>query len=190
MDQIGAIRLQRLVEFAAQALAIVGHTARDQISIRDFDKIRIVVEKRLAVVFVKKELLPLADHAQAAVVHDQDFDRQVQTGQQAQFLDGHLKAAITREQDGRPVRFCHRRANGSRQSKAHRAQTAGRDERAWRFDRVMLGDKHLMLTNVRDHERIGTTQARGDLVDDILRRQGRTVMVHVHDQFAITRFFG
>ena len=76
---------------------------RQAVGLGDQAEVRIVVEDGAAVVAVEEEFLPLADHAEAAIVENENLDGQLQLGQKAQFLDSHLEAAVAAEQDRRAV---------------------------------------------------------------------------------------
>ena len=61
---------------------------------------------------VVEQLLPLADHAQIAVVHDDDLDRQAVAGDGGEFRDRHLETAIAADGEDQFVGPGELRADG------------------------------------------------------------------------------
>ena len=120
--------------------------------------------------FLIKELLPLPDHAQVAVIHHGDLDGDIVLHQGGQLLDGHLETAVTIDAPDRFIGTAHLGAHGRRQTEAHRAQPAGGNEVVRLVEGVMLGGPHLVLAHPGDDHRL----AAGGFIqfpDDILRQQ-------------------
>ena len=102
-------------------------------------------EMRLGVALLVEELLPLPHHAEPAVVHDHDDDRQPLERRGRQFLPGHLEAAVAVDADDRRVGTRSLRADRCRDAVAHRPEPARRDERARPVADQVLHRPHLML---------------------------------------------
>ena len=60
------------------------------------------IHKRIA--FIVEELLPLADHAEEAVVEDKDLDVDVELHDRAELLQGHLETPITNDGNDYAIR--------------------------------------------------------------------------------------
>ena len=69
-----------------------------------------------------EKLLPLADHPQIAVVHDEHLDRDLVLRAGRKLLRVHLHRAIARDTAHQAIGTAHRRAHRRRQAKAHRAE--------------------------------------------------------------------
>src|SRR5260221_14637170 len=81
--------------------------------------------RRLGVVARVEELLPLAHHAQVAIVHDCDFNGEALLFQGGQFLDIHLDTTIASYDPDWSIRHTHFDAHCSREGKAHGAKPTG-----------------------------------------------------------------
>src|ERR1019366_4086750 len=75
----------------------------------------------LGVPLLVEQLLPLAHHAEEAVVEDQDLDRRPLDRAGRQLLRGHLEAAVTVDRDDKLAGPADLRAHGGRDGEAHRA---------------------------------------------------------------------
>ena len=81
------------------------------------------------VALVVEEFLPLANHAEKAVVDDGDLDVDFFLDDGGELTRGHLEAAITDNHPNFLVGIGKLRADGGRQGEAHGAESAGGDER-------------------------------------------------------------
>src|ERR1035441_3992375 len=88
------------------------------------------VELNGAEAVVVEEGLPLADHAEMAVVHDDDLDGQGVAGDGGELWDGHLETAIAADGEDELIRAGELGADGGRKSEAHGAEAAGVDPEA------------------------------------------------------------
>ena len=108
----------------------------------------------LAVPLFVEQRLPLAHHAEVAVVDQRDLDRHAFDRTGRQLLIGHLEAAVTVDRPHLGLRAAHLGAHRGRNREAHGAQTAGVDPRL----RVLVGDElrrpHLVLTHTCHVDRI------------------------------------
>ena len=146
----------------ASACAHVGHEgglvgeadARGAVGLRQLDEVRVLAHVDLAVALVPEQLLPLADHAQVPVVHDEHLDRDLLLGAGGELLHVHLHRAVAGDADDGVVRTPHLSAHRRRQPEAHRAQAAGVDPPAGPGEVVALGGPHLVLADVRDDDRV------------------------------------
>ncbi len=74
---------------------------------------------------VVEEFLPLADHPEVAIVHDDELDVEAVIGEGGEFRDGHLEAAVAADGEDRLIGMREGCADGGRQSEAHGAEAAG-----------------------------------------------------------------
>ena len=111
---------------------VVGHVVR-QVDLRE--------------PLVEEHVLPLADHAEVAVVDDHDHDRQVLEHGRRELLAGHLEAAVAVDADDRRLRPRSLRADSGGHAVAHRAQSARGDERARAIAEQVLHRPHLVLAD-------------------------------------------
>ena len=110
-------------------------------------KIRIGVQTGGAVVLLVKKLLPLPDHAQIAVVQNDDLDRHLIADRRGQLLDVHLDGAVTGHIHHQPVGKGQLRADGRRESVAHGSEPARREQSARLAVCVELCGPHLVLAH-------------------------------------------
>ena len=110
---------------------------------------------------VVEERLPLADHAEMAVVHDDDLDGQAVAGDGGEFGDGHLEAAIAADGEDELVGARELRADGGGQAEAHGAESAGVDPEAGLVEAAELRGPHLVLADVAGDDGF----AAGEAVD-------------------------
>ena len=103
---------------------------------------------------VPEQLLPLADHPEVVVVHDEHLDRDPLLRARRELLHVHLDRAVAGDADDRLVRTADLRAHRGRQPEAHRAETAGVDPPARRREVVVLRRPHLVLADVGDDDRV------------------------------------
>ena len=118
------------------------------VGLRDLDKIRVVAKIGFGVVALIEELLPLSNHAQILVVHDDHLDGQAETADRSQLLDVHLEAAIARNAEHGAIWLGKLASNGPRQSETHCAQSARGDESTRGRRAVTLRCPHLVLAHV------------------------------------------
>ena len=97
----------------------------------------------LAVALLVEHLLPLADHAEVAVVEDRDLDRDALGAGGDQLLRGHLEAAVAVDGPHRAVGPADLGADGGRHAEAHRAEAAGVDPRVGLVELPVLADVHI-----------------------------------------------
>jgi hypothetical protein len=88
-----------------------------------------------------------------AIVDDGDVDLQIFLHQRRQFAHGHLESAIAHHHPDLGLGASDFGADRGRQSEAHRAQSAGSDQRARMLVLVVLRLPHLVLADVGDDNR-------------------------------------
>jgi hypothetical protein len=126
---------------------------------------------RGGVVLLVEGLLPLADHAEEAVVDDGDVDGEALLLDGGELGGGHLEAAVAGDDPDVFLGAGELGADGGGQREAHGAEAAGGDERAQGVVLVVLRLPHLVLADVGDDDGLG--QALGgeglgpDVVDDV-----------------------
>ena len=101
---------------------------------------------------VEEQGLPLPNHAQHAVVHDEYNDRCLVGDCGSQFVQVHAEAAVAGDQNGL-FAGCSCGTDRSTQTKAHGAKTAAGNKGAGCFKRIVLSHPHLMLSNVCGNDR-------------------------------------
>src|SRR5208283_487692 len=126
---------------------------------------------RAGVVLVVEDLLPLADHAEEAVVDDGDVDGDLLLLDGGELGGGHLEAAVAGDDPDILFGAGELGPDGGGQGEAHGAEAAGGDERARRVVAEVLRLPHLVLADVGDDDGLG--EAAGglgfapDVVDDV-----------------------
>ena len=101
-----------------------------------------------AVTAVEEKFLPLAHVTKEIVVEQNNLDPDVILHYHAKFLYRHLKAAVAGKKHDIPFGHGYLRANGSRKSESHGAETSRGNTAAWRRELEITHRKHLVLTNV------------------------------------------
>src|SRR3954462_14632798 len=105
---------------------------------------------------VPEELLPLTDHAEVAVVHQEDLDRDLVADGGGELLAGHDQAAVTCEAHNRVLRLGDLGADRRREAEAHGAEPARVDPAARLGEVVVLRAPHLVLADVGGDDRVAT----------------------------------
>ena len=134
-------------------LTRLGHFERgDAVGVSQLDEIR-RHHGRTGVALLVEELLPLAHHAQEAVVDDGDLHRQVALLlEHGQFLQRHLEAAVAGHGPDQPIGVRHLCADGRGQRVAHGTQAAAGQQLARNVMGVVLALPHLVLAHVGDDD--------------------------------------
>ncbi len=99
-----------------------------------------------------EQLLPLPNHAQIAVVENDEFYRHLVGGRGDQLLNVHLKAAVAGNGEHRAIGDAKGGADRGRQAESHGPQTAGGDVGTRLHKLKVLRGPHLILTDVSDHD--------------------------------------
>ena len=114
------------------------------------DAARVGGQVGLRVALLVEQRLPLAHHAQVAVVDQRHLDRHAFDRAGGQFLVGHLEATVAVDRPHLRVRAGHLGAHGGRDGEPHGAQPAGVEPGA----RLLVGDElrrpHLVLADAGD----------------------------------------
>ena len=118
-------------------------------------EIRIVGKLGVRIALVVEQLLPLAHHAEGAVVHDHDLHVCTMYGGRCHFLAVHLERTVARYANDRLVGASQSSADGGREAESHGAQAAGGKERPRQFAIDELCSPHLMLANFGDDDGVG-----------------------------------
>src|SRR5699024_101878 len=113
-----------------------------------FYEVRILIQKWFRITLFIKLFLPLSDHAQCLVVHDDHFYRQVVMLQRLHFLHGHLEAAVSDDCNYSRISVTKLCAECRRQAEAHCTEAAARYEAVWPVQLVELCCPHLMLPHI------------------------------------------
>src|SRR5579864_6161422 len=104
------------------------------------------------VALVVEEFLPLANHAEIAVVNDGDLDVDLFLNDGGKLAHGHLEAAVAHDDPDFGIGLGELRSDGSGKCKAHGAEAAGSDERSGLIVVVILRFPHLVLADVGDND--------------------------------------
>src|SRR6187551_2315308 len=118
------------------------------------DPVRACAHLDRAVAAIPEKLLPLADHAHVAVVHQEDLDRDVFGDAGRELLAVHDQAAVAGEADDRVVGTGDLGADRGRQAEAHRPQAPGVDPATGLLEAVVLRRPHLVLADVGGDDRV------------------------------------
>src|ERR1017187_6820159 len=161
IEQVGAGFVDRLFERGGEFPRLVDGAAFKAVGGGELFGVGEGVELHGAEAVVVEERLPLADHAEMTVVHDDDLDRQAVAGDGGEVRDGHLEAAIAAEGENELIGAGHLRADGGRKPEAHGAEAAGVDPEAGFVEAAELGGPHLVLADVRGDDGV----AAGEAVD-------------------------
>ena len=119
------------------------------------------------------QVLPLADHAQGAVVEHHGDDGQVVVLHSGQLMAVHSEAAVPSGMDDHLVRAAHLGPDGRSQTEAHGAEAAGGEQLAGVVEVEVLDRPHLMLPHVGGHD-----GALGDSLLDGVQDLSRGQAVH------------
>ena len=114
---------------------------------------RVRRQVHLAVALVVEHLLPLADHAEVAVVEQADLDRDPLDRRRHQLLGRHLEAAVAVDGPHRAVGPADLGADRRRDREAHRAEAAGVDPRVRLGELPVLRRPHLVLADAGGEDR-------------------------------------
>ena len=118
------------------------------VSFGQFHEVGSEVQVNVAVTFLKKDLLPLANHPQSAIIDDGDLDRNAVLHNGGEVVQGHLESAVAHDGDHLSIGKCHLRTHGRRDAIAHRTESAGREPGARAREFPELGAPHLVLAHV------------------------------------------
>src|SRR5438552_3284532 len=165
IDQHGFARIARGLDNRHDFSALSDAFTADAEGIGERGKIR-RYQGSSNVAFVIKKFLPLADHAEIAVVDDSNLDADLFLDNGSQFAHGHLESAVTHNDPDFGAGFRELRADGGRKSKAHGAESARSNQRTGLIVMVILRFPHLMLANVGDDNGIAA-RLFPDIVDDV-----------------------
>ena len=125
VDDAGAAGGERFLQRGLELLVVLDREAEAAVRTRE----RGVVGQRLRQVdlreaLVEEHVLPLSHHAEVAVVHDHDDDRQLLEHDGRELLRGHLEAAVAVDADDGRVGTRRLRADRGRNPVAHRPEAA------------------------------------------------------------------
>ncbi len=115
---------------------------------------RVGRQVHLAVALVVEHLLPLAHHAEVAVVEDRDLHRDALGARRDELLRGHLEAAVAVDGPHRRLRMTDLGADRGGHAEAHRAQTTGVDPGVRTVEPPVLRRPHLVLADAADEDRV------------------------------------
>ncbi len=115
-----------------------------------------------------QQVLPLADHAHALIVEDEDLDRQPVLHRRRHLLHRHLHAGFAGDVDDQRIGMRHLHADRGRQPIAHRAEATGGHPAVRLLELEVLRRPHLVLADFR-----------GDVDVAILGRLHRAAAPHV-----------
>ena len=119
---------------------------------------------------VVEDVLPLIDHAEDLVVHDDRDDRQLLAHCGAGFVQVHVEGTVACEVDDPAVRLSEAGADSSAVAESHGAQAAAGDEALGLLVTQILGCPHLVLADICDIDGILIRHVSHD-ADDLARVQ-------------------
>src|ERR671936_295620 len=132
----------------ASASVSSGDEAAPAVSLGECRVVRQVMgELDLREALLEEHVLPLPDHAEMAVVDEDDDDREALVHRRRQLLLRHLEAAVAVDADDGRVRARGLGADRGRDPVPHRAEAARGDERAGAVAEEVLHRPHLVLSD-------------------------------------------
>jgi hypothetical protein len=143
------------------------------------------VHVAVAVAALVVDLLPLAHHAQVAVVQRHDLDRRVVLQAGRQLLDAHLHRAFAGDAVHLAVGLGQLDAHGVGNAHAHGAQAAGVDPAARLGELVVLRGPHLVLADVGRDVGVDVLGQVPQRLDDVLRLDDVQVLAVVLQAVAL-----
>ncbi len=161
VEQVRPGGVDGFFESGAEFFGLGDGFAFEAVSAGELRRLWEAVEGDLAQAVVVEELLPLADHAEVAVVHADDLDGELMVGDGGEFRDRHLEAAVAGDGEDKLFRAGHLSADGGGKAEAHGAEAAGVDPEAGVIVADELGGPHLVLADVGSDDGF----AVGDTVD-------------------------
>ena len=177
LDDAGTVVIvEGLLEDAGDIGRAADVEAFDAVGFAEFDEVGVAEQIDAAFAVVEEQLLPLADHAEVAVVEDDDFDGQLVNGGGGQFKQGHLEAAVARDGGNDFVWAGELSADGGGETEAHGAGTAGAEPMVAGVVFVELGGPHLVLAHVGGDDGFAFGELV-ELVDDLLHAQAALFFV-------------
>jgi hypothetical protein len=177
LDDAGAVVVvEGLLEDAGDIGRAADVEAFDAVGFAELDEVRVAEQIDAAFAVVEEQLLPLADHAEVAVVEDDDLDGQLVNGGGGQFKQGHLEAAVAGDGGDDFVWAGELSADGGGETEAHGAGTAGAEPVVAGVIFVELGGPHLVLTHVGGDDGFAFGELV-ELVDDLLHAQAALFFV-------------
>ena len=168
VDEHRPVRRQRAADVVDERRLVLEPQARRPVGLRELDEVRVLAHVHVGVAAVPEQLLPLADHAQVAVVHDEDLDADALLGARRQLLHVHLHRAVAGDADDLLVGAADLRAHRRGQAEAHRAQAAAVDPAARPVEVEVLRRPHLVLADVGGDDRVAARRLV-DRLDHALR---------------------
>src|SRR5215208_2912293 len=103
VDDHGTLGRERRLDVGEQCGLVRQAHARGPVGLGELDEVGPLAQVDLRVAAVPEQLLPLADHAQVAVVEDEHLHRDAVLGAGGQLLRVHLDRAVARHDDRRDV---------------------------------------------------------------------------------------
>ena len=134
--------------------------------LRQLDIVNIVRKDGLGVAFPVKEILPLSNHAQNAVVNNDLDQGQMLPHSRRDLIHVHAEAAVAGNVDYLLVRAADLRSDSRSQTITHSSQSAGSQKLARAMKAVILGRPHLVLSHFR-HNNSVSLRLLTDLLDQI-----------------------
>ena len=148
---------------------------RHAVRIRELDEVGIAFEVRTREAVIEKQFLPLTNHAQVAIVDDQDLHRDLLKHGRGQLAEGHLEAAVANHAP-RGFASRHRRADRGGETETHGACAARGQPVAVLGREVELGRPHLVLTDVSGDDAVAATELV-KAVEHVLGAQATLLLV-------------
>ena len=148
IQKIRAGFLDGLFESLRELPGLIDSAAFESIGAGELFGVGEAIEFNRAEAVVVEERLPLAHHAEIAVVHHDDLDGQGVRGDGCEFRDGHLEAAIAADGEHEFIGAGHLSAERGGEPEAHGAESAGVDPEMRLVEADQLRGPHLVLADV------------------------------------------
>ena len=154
MAEDRARRFEQAADRARHLVAPVYREGLDAEGARDLREIGIVGQIDLREILLEEQFLPLPDHAELAVVEQQDLEREAVAPDRRQLVDVHHDRAVAAHRQHGRVRIGEQRPDPGRDAIAHRAETGAGQVRVRAGEAAMLRHPHLVLADIAGDDQI------------------------------------
>src|SRR6202035_635524 len=184
IDHHRAVERDRPLHVLHQGGLVVHPHPRHAVGLGELDEVGELAHVDMAVAAVPEKLLPLADHAQIPVVHDEHLDRDLVLRAGGELLRGHLNGAVAGDAADHAMGTADGCAHGRRQPEAHRPEAAGVHPAPRLGEVVVLRRPHLVLADVARDNRVASGRLEESL-DHVLRLDLRVARVLIAERILL-----
>ena len=173
----GPIRVrQGLLENPGHVTAPPDPKRLASVALGELHEVRIADQVHAGKAVFPEQVLPLAHHAEEAVVDDEDLDRELQVRSGGKLVHRHLKPAVAHDGTHQVLGPRELGADGRGEPEPHCPRPSRGDPLEPLFRLVELGRPHLVLAHIRGHDGRSLCEPV-QLIDDVLGLEGAPLMV-------------